>query len=408
MSATAINRAISNAATLFLDHHDLLYNRIAALDAKIHSPDAIKSLRLFNTKEVSQLMPVTEANLRRMVTDKKGVEPRKLPNRSRRYSLDQINELRRYFANLRPDEAQEFVPHRRNDEHLQILSLTNFKGGSAKTTTTLHLAHYLALRGYRVLAIDMDPQASFTSTFGSGLADRGYGNETIYSCLRYDEDRRPIQDLIKPTYFDGIDIIPGGLEVMEFEFTAPQELAGTSGQRDELFVKRMSNQITQIADDYDIVLLDSPPSLGYLSLVSFFAATSLVITVHPAMIDADSLSQFLSMFGQLTEDFGEAGVDLSKDAINYCITRYNPSNQPQTNIVAMLRGLFGEHIFAPEALHSAAVETAGLAKSSIYEMTAKDISAATLDRALESMDAVNGAILNSILENWGRVERSVA
>ncbi len=60
----------------------------------------------------------------------------------------------------------DYIRHRRDDEGLQVISLVNFKGGSAKTTTSAHLAQYLALRGYRTLAIDLDPQASLTTLLG--------------------------------------------------------------------------------------------------------------------------------------------------------------------------------------------------------------------------------------------------
>ena len=58
------------------------------------------------------------------------------------------------------------MPRRRPGEKLQVIAAANFKGGSSKTTTSVHLAHYLALQGYRVLCIDLDPQASMTTTFG--------------------------------------------------------------------------------------------------------------------------------------------------------------------------------------------------------------------------------------------------
>jgi chromosome partitioning protein len=61
---------------------------------------------------------------------------------------------------------RQYLPHRRGKEHLQIIAVVNFKGGSCKTTTAMHLAQHLALRGHRVLAIDLDPQASLSALFG--------------------------------------------------------------------------------------------------------------------------------------------------------------------------------------------------------------------------------------------------
>ena len=75
-------------------------------------------------------------------------------------------ELRGYLATARPREALEFLPRRRPGDKLQIITVANFKGGSAKTTTALYLSQYLALAGFRVLAIDLDPQASLSAMFG--------------------------------------------------------------------------------------------------------------------------------------------------------------------------------------------------------------------------------------------------
>ena len=112
------------------------------------------------TQEVSRLTSIPESSLRTMSNEGKGPVPARLENNHRAYTLAQINELRRMFAAQKPVDALRFLPRRRPGDHLQILAVVNFKGGSAKTTTSAHLAHFLALRGFRVLAIDLDPQAS--------------------------------------------------------------------------------------------------------------------------------------------------------------------------------------------------------------------------------------------------------
>lgn len=157
------------------------------------------------------------------------------------------------------------MPHRRGSEHLQVIAVTNFKGGSGKTTTSAHLAQYLALQGYRVLAVDLDPQASLSALLGV-LPETDVGaNETLYAAIRYDETRRPLQDVIRPTYFDGLDLVPGNLELMEFEHTTPKALTD-KGTRDGLFFTRVAQAFDEVADDYDVVVIDCPPQLGFLTL----------------------------------------------------------------------------------------------------------------------------------------------
>ena len=155
-------------------------------------------------------------------------------------------------------------------------------------------------------------------------------------------------------------------------------------------------------DDYDIVVLDTPPSLGFLTLGAIYAATGMVVTIHPAMLDVASMSQFLLMMSDLIGVIQEAGATLRQDFFHYLITRHDPNDQPQTQIVSMLRHLFADEVLMPTAIESTAVEAAGLAKRSLYELEPGDIGRDTFRRSRESMDAVNEGIRALIAESWGR------
>ncbi len=117
--------------------------------------------------------------------------------------------------------------------------------------------------------------------------------------MRYDEaERRPIRDIIRRTYFEGIDLIPGNLEVMEYEHETPRVL-GEQVEVRAIFFERLKLALAEVEADYDVVYPDTPPSLGFLTLSAMYAATSMIITVHPAMLDVASMSQFLLMMGDL-------------------------------------------------------------------------------------------------------------
>ncbi|RUV37498.1 plasmid partitioning protein RepA, partial [Mesorhizobium sp. M1A.T.Ca.IN.004.03.1.1] len=103
-----------------------------------------------------------------------------------------------------------------------VIAVTNFKGGSGKTTTSIHLAQFLALRGYRVLAVDLDPQASMSAMLGYQPEFDVGENETLYGAIKYDETRRDVADIVRQTYFPGLDLIPGNLELHEFEHDTPK------------------------------------------------------------------------------------------------------------------------------------------------------------------------------------------
>ena len=392
-----------DAAEKIVRHAGMLSNQLQQLRARMYPPRAEKALRYFLTNEVSKLTSIPDSTLKLMSNEGRGPVPSRLENNHRAYTLPQINELRRFFAEQKPADALRFLPHRRAGEHLQILAISNFKGGSAKTTTSVHLAHYLALHGYRVLAIDLDPQASLSALFGAQPEVDIGSNETIYAALRYDENRRPIRDIIRKTYFEGIDLIPGNLEVMEYEHDTPRILAQGKGSGDGgIFFERLRLVLSEVEQDYDVVILDTPPSLGFLTLGAIYAATGMIVTVHPAMLDIASMSQFLLMMGDLIQVLNENGAVLEQDFFRYLVTRHNPNDQPQSQIVAMLRHLFAADVLMPTAVESTAIEAAGLAKRSLYELEMGQVGRDTHRRAREAMDAVNESILDLVKASWGR------
>lgn len=399
-AATAAQQ--EDPADKIVRHAGMLSSHLQARRQQMYPPDAQKSLRYFMTHEVSRLTSIPESTLKLMSNEGKGPVPARLENNHRAYTLAQINELRELFAAQRPTEALRFLPHRRDGEHLQILAIANFKGGSAKTTTSAHLAHYLALHGYRVLAIDLDPQASLSAMFGAQPEMDVQHNETIYAALRYDDERRPIREIIRKTYFTGIDLIPGNIEVMEYEHETPRFLSKRQVSSDSIFFERLRLALGEVEDGYDVVILDTPPSLGFLTLGAIYAATGLLVTVHPAMLDVMSMSQFLLMMGDLISVIRDAGATMKQDFLRYVVTRHDPMDHSQVHVVTMLRHLFTEDVLTSTAVESAAIETAGLAKRTLYELESGNISAATAKRARESIDAVNDQILGLISQSWGR------
>lgn len=368
-----------------------------------YPPTARKTFtRMFSTLDLVRLLDVPESTLRQLTIEGRGPQPERADNNRRTYTVQQVKELREFLATLRPDEAGHLLPFRRNDEKLQIIATSNFKGGSSKTTTSIHLAHFLGLQGYRVLCIDLDPQASMTTIFGIQPEFDLNENSTVYAALRYDDDRVPLANVIQPTYFPGVDLVPGNLELMDFEFDTPAYL--TSKNRDELglFFERLSRAINSVEDRYDIVILDTPPSLGYTTLAALYAATSLIVTVHPAMLDVASCNQFLIMISDLSEVLEQFGAKFEHDHFKFLLTRVNPNDGPQKYMAGVMRKLFGNDVLVADAVESTAIAGAAVAKKTLYELETGEVGREALKRALESADRVNFEILDLIHKAWGR------
>jgi chromosome partitioning protein len=383
-------------------HARLLSEQLQSLGSRLFPPDSRKSLRSFTSGEAARLLGVSDGYLRQLSIDGVGPSPDVSATGRRSYTLSQINELRRHIAQTKPRDADVILPHRRAGERMQTIACVNFKGGSAKTTTALYLAQYLALNGYRVLAVDLDPQASMTAMLGLQPEFDLRDSETLYGAIRYDEMRRATSACIRKTYFDGLDLIPGNLELMEFEHETPRALIQGARPAGGLFFQRVGKALAEVEADYDLVVIDCPPQLGYLTLGALCAATSLLVTIHPQMVDVASMSQFLLMTADLMSVVRNAGGDLQHDFIRYVVTRHEPHDGPQSQVVALLRGLFSEDVLAATVWKSTAIADAGLTKQSLYELERGAVGRATYDRAIESLDAVNGEILGLIRRAWGR------
>lgn len=384
--------------------------QLKAMRERLFPPKSQKTLRSFTSGEAARLIGVSDGYLRQLSLAGDGPQPEVGAGGRRYYSLADIDALRNFLAEQalakgNDAKARSYVKRRDPDrgEHMQVITVTNFKGGSGKTTSAVHLAQSLAMTGHRVLAVDLDPQASLSALFGYQPELDLSGNDTLYGAIRYDGDVRPLHEIIRKTYFHNLDLLPGNLELQEFEHATPRALAQRlPGETQNLFFTRVQSALQSVADDYDVVVIDCPPQLGYLTLSALCASTSVIVTVHPQMLDVASMSQFLFMTSDLLSVVREAGGELKFDFLRYLITRFEPHDGPQTQIVGFLRSLFGERVLTAPMVKSTAVSDAGLTKQTLYEVGRENFSRGTYDRAMESLDAVNAEIEQLIHSAWGR------
>ncbi|HMY18199.1 MAG TPA: plasmid partitioning protein RepA [Polyangium sp.] len=379
------------------EHAAKLSERLLAHRAQLFPPNSAKQLRRFTSGEVAELLGVKDAYLRKLSLEGRGPQPETGPGGRRLYTSNDIMALRRMLE-AGAKTPGTYLPGRRKNDHLQVITVINFKGGSGKTTTAAHLAQKCALDGYRVLAIDLDPQASFSALHGFqpefDLIDGG----TLYDAIRY-EDPAPMRKIIRQTYFTNLDLVPGNLDLMEFEHDTPRVLAARSGQ---MFFTRIAEKLVEVEADYDLVIFDCPPQLGFLTMSALSAATAVLVTVHPQMLDVMSMCQFLLMTSNLLGVVAEAGGNMEYDWLRYLVTRYEPGDGPQNQMVSFMRSLFGEHVLNHAMLKSTAISDAGVTKQTLYEIDKGSLTRSTYDRALESLNAVNGEIEGLIQKAWGR------
>ena len=362
-----------------------------------YPPDATRAMRKFASSEVAALLEVTEAYIRQISLKDRGPTPEVTANGRRLYSLEQILELRLYLAEH--GRKKWMNPRRIDGEQCQIIAVTNFKGGSSKTSTTIYLGHYLALRGYRVLAVDMDPQASLTSLHGALPGFDYREGDTLYSAIRF-EDPVPTEQIVQSTHIAGFDVICAGLELTEFETAVALEMRKSGGTS---FLLRVSQALEQITEKYDVILLDCAPSLNFLTLSSLTAATGVLIPVPAHMLDVDSTGKFLELAASYMQILDEVGTSAQWDFAKFLITKFEPNDHPQANMQALMRQVFGDDLLLHTVIKSTAVADALTWKQSLYEVQRARFSAPkTYDRAIESINAANAEIEALLWQAWGR------
>ncbi len=162
----------------------------------------------------------------------------------------------------------------------KVIAIFNQKGGVGKTTTNINLAACLALKGKKILVLDIDPQGNTTS--GIGIIKKGL-KKTSYEILV--EDRAKPSEAILSTGLKNLDIIPASVQLAGAEI----ELVQLEGRE-----RRLKRAIDMIKDDYDYIFIDCPPSLGLLTINSLTAVDSVLIPIQCEFYALEGVSQLMS------------------------------------------------------------------------------------------------------------------
>ncbi len=363
-----------------------------------YKPEDRKSLRRFSSTEVAEMIRVSTSNLRNRHKDGSFPEVYTDARGHRYYTAEDVTALREILS-ATGKNASLYKPGRRQDDHLQVISVVNFKGGSAKTSSCIHLAQRYALRGYRVLVLDMDPQASLTTFFGFRPELEFSESGTLYDALRY-EEQMPLSSVIRKTYFHNLDMVPAGLMLSEYETETANAL---SNRIQPIFAERLTLALEEVEADYDLVLIDCPPQLGFLTLTALAASTGMLVTVVPSMLDIASMSQFLKLASETVEAVEDAiGRKVTWDFVKFLITRYEPSDGPQTQMASYLRSILLHEVLTEPFLKSTAVSDAGMTQQTVYEVDPSQFVRKTLDRAVSSANSVADELETVIQRAWGR------
>ena len=312
--------------------------------------------------------------------------PRTDTNRRVGYTLAQLNDMRGVFGTR---------PWRDAEDSCAVIAVQNFKGGVGKSTVSVHLAQYLAIRGYRVLLIDCDSQASATTLFGY-VPDLDLDEEqTLYPFLRHDE-QTSLDYAIRKTHFDGLDLIPANLRLFQSEY----ELAARMARGHGTLLDRLSQGVASVADRYDIIVIDPPPALGAISLSVLRAANALVVPVPPTVMDFSSTAAFLAMLDETMQVLAERGMAPDLSFLRFVASKVDENKSMQKELIKLMRQIFGTAMIRSPLKDSAEIDNATARLMTVYELDGPVTSRAVRKRCLAYLDGVNAEIELDIRATW--------
>jgi len=356
------------------------------------SPQAEKHLeRHFSVAEAETMVQRSRTTLTRQENDPdRPVVPARheKSGRVKGYTLGQINELRDIFGTS---------PRRKEGQRCKILSMQSFKGGVAKSVSTVYFAQYLAIRGYRVLVVDCDPQASATSSFGY-IPDHAFTeNDTMSLYINGTKDS--IDYAVRETYFPGIDLVPSCLPWYEVEFGLFNAVTHAENEEERLgYYQELREAIRTVEADYDIVLMDSPPALGMISINILAAADAIVVPTPPSLYDFASTAQYFKMVKRVIQSITPGK---KFDFIKVMPTKVEKNKGRQMDFLDIMRDRFGLSMLRSIFSSSSQIPNAASVYKTLYDLPKGDRDGAVMDM----LDEVFGEIEGLIRKSWEEPEQ---
>jgi|GEM_PF-2768190 len=346
--------------------------------------------RTWSSRQIAELLRVERTVIKKVIR-KLGIT--KSPNtKHTTYSLQSVNQIR---------DALNLSP--RKSAHLPtvVIAVMSGKGGVAKTTYATHLCQWLSIQGLRVLAMDMDSQATKTAQLTGQIPHVCYEyNETVHDHMT-DQVGANLRDVVVDTPQPGISMIPCSTHAAIMDLGGIQKVEGGSEKENVANFWRLKHALRDFQSDYDVIVLDTPPTFSYANMRSLLAAD---ILIHPIVADINDYASSVGYEDTILQTLERFRLTQPEEAFNlhsrkYVITKYDGS-ESQKDMVDTIRDAYRCYDHTFDLLRE--IINANSDLEPIMTRTTAVRSSGTRKKALKVFDDCFGEVYADINAFWGR------
>lgn len=367
-------------------------NQLEAVREAMLEPYPRKQAPEFTTAQVAALCGIDRVEMKNKLRGLKALKGRMVEGANNKsYTLKETIEIVQ-------EDGQPVV--RPKGKNAKIISVCSYKGGVGKTTSAVQLAQGLTLKGLTVLLVDVDGQGSATMLLGISPELEVGIDDTIMPYIYGDED--DLIYAIRETYWENLFLIPSSSANLSSEYVIPTKSRDPELQKKGYkFWDELKNGLEVLMDEFDVIIIDTSPSLGYLTQNAMTCADMILTPCPQDGLDFASLCQFWGVFAEISAKLSDSNKEY--DLFEVFITKSKSENDELASVIkSWMRKAFPGHLWEQGIPESSVPKMAAAELKTVYDLSGKDATGAAYKRYKEPVDAFVDHIAAELVQAWRR------